>query len=324
VSINSQSWGTGNGKAVDLYTLTNHRGMRISISNYGGVVQSIWVPDRDGRLANIAFGFASLAGYIADGETHAGAIVGRYANRIADGRFTLDGVTHHLVRNEGANTLHGGPMGFNTKVWAASAGETELTLSYTDPDGTNGFPGELAVAVTYALTADNELRIHYSATTSKPTVVNLTNHTYFNLAGAGSGDIFGQLLRIDAERYTPVDQNLIPTSEVAPLAGTPLDFIHPKPIGRDIPAGGYDHNFVLNGTGMRAAAFAEDSASGRTLTAHTDQPGIQFYSGGHVQGFALETQHFPDSPNQPDFPSTELRPGETFSSTTVYRFGVAR
>jgi aldose 1-epimerase len=322
LSITNQLWGTARGHPVDLFTLSNGR-VELRVSNYGGIVQSIWVPDRDGHTANIALGFSSLDEYLGGGGTHAGAIVGRYANRIADGRFTLHGTTYQLPQNDGTNTLHGGPNALNTRVWTATPSATELRLTCTDPDGYNGFPGDLAVEVIYALSRENELRIHYAATTTKPTVVNLTNHTYFNLAGEGSGDVSEQLLRIDADHYTPIDQNLIPTGELAPVAGTPFDFLAPKPIGRDIREGGYDHNFVLRGSGMRFAAVAEDPPTGRTLETYTDQPGIQLYS-ARPDGFALETQHFPNSPNQPSFPSTALIPGQVFSSTTVYRFGVAR
>jgi aldose 1-epimerase len=371
LNITSQPWGTADGQAVNLYTLTNRR-MKVEISNYGGVVQSIWVPGRHGQVANVALGFSSLSDYVNDfehqpwpasggsGDTYFGSIVGRYANRIAGAQFTLNGTNYPLgsgppcpttpTPNNGPNLLHGGPNSYNTQVWSASTSQSSdavsLHLTYTDPDCKNGFPGAVTNEVTYSLTKTSALRIHYTATTTKPTVINLTNHTYFNLAGEGSGDVFGQLLRINADNYTPVDPNLIPTGQIAPVAGTPLDFTHLKPIGRDIHDGfsqlviahGYDHNWVLNGSGMREAAFAEDPASGRTLTTFTDQPGVQFYSSnflvgdlvgtsGHTyrqtDGFTLETQHFPNSPNQSSFPSTVLNPGQTFNSTTVYKFGVA-
>jgi aldose 1-epimerase len=372
LSISSSLWGDANGQPVDLYTLSNGR-MKVRISNYGGVVQSIWVPDRRGRLANVALGFGRLSDYVNDfqnqpwpasggsGDTYFGAIIGRYASRIAGAKFSLNGTTYGLgggpnscgptaTPNTGPNLLHGGPDSYNTKVWTAtelrSAKSVGLQLTYTDPDRYNGFPGTVQNTVTYTLDDRNELGIHYRATTDKPTVVNFTNHTYFNLAGEGSGDVFGQLLRINADHYTPIDANLIPTGTIAPVAGTPMDFRHLKPIGRDIRddnaqlqiAHGYDFNWALNGSGMREAAFAEDPRSGRTLTTYTDQPGLQLYTGNFLVGelvgtsghlyrqsdaFTLETQHFPNSPNQPSFPSTVLNPGQTFSSTTIYKFGVS-
>jgi aldose 1-epimerase len=372
LKITSQSWGTANGQAVNLYTLTNRHGMKVKISNYGGVVQSIWVPDRRGRLANVALGFSSLSDYVNDfqnqpwpaksgtGDTYFGAIIGRYANRIAGAEFTLNGHTYPLgsgppcpttpTPNNGPNLLHGGPDSYNTQVWNATpqqgAHSVGLQLTYTDPDCKNGFPGTVQNTVTYTLTDSNQLQIHYAATTDKPTVVNFTNHTYFNLAGEGSGDVLHQKLRINANGYTPVDANLIPTGQIAPVAGTPFDFRRLKPIGRDIRdnnaqlqiAHGYDHNWVLNGSGLRKVAFAVDPHSGRTLTTLTTEPGVQFYTGnflvgdligtsGHLyrqtDGFTLETQHFPNSPNQSSFPSTVLNPGQTFDSTTIYKFGVA-
>ncbi len=371
LSISSTAWGTApDGQAVSLYTLTNGRNMTVRISNYGGVVQSILVPGRDGRVADVALGFSSLAQYVTDftnpptggsGDTYFGAIIGRYANRIANAMFTLNGHTYPLgsgppcptvaTPNNGANLLHGGPNSYNTQVWNTTEERGSdfvgLKLTYTDPDCKNGFPGTVQNTVTYRLTDSSQLEIHYAATTDKPTVVNFTNHSYFNLAGEGSGDVFGQLLRINADRYTPIDASLIPTGVLDKVAGTPFDFRHLKPIGRDIRDGvpqlvlahGYDHNFVLNGSGLRLAAVAEDPHSGRTLTTYTDQPGVQFYSGnflvgdlvgpsGHTyrqsDGFTLETQHFPNSPNQSNFPSTVLNPGQTFNSTTIYQFGVAK
>ena len=324
-------------------------------------------------MANVALGFSNLDDYVNDfqhqpwpasggsGDTYFGAIIGRYANRIAGAEFSLNGITYPLgsgppcpttpTPNNGPNLLHGGPDSYNTQVWAPTtqkgAHSVALQLTYTDPNCKNGFPGTVQNTVTYTLTDKNQLQIHYAATTDKPTVVNFTNHTYFNLAGEGSGDVFGQKLRIDANGYTPVDANLIPTGTISPVAGTPFDFRHLKPIGKDIRdnnaqlqiAHGYDHNWVLNGSGLREAAFAVDPHSGRTLTTFTDEPGVQFYTGnflvgdligtsGHLyrqtDGFTLETQHFPNSPNQSSFPSTVLNPGQTFSSTTIYKFGVER
>jgi aldose 1-epimerase len=354
---------------VRLWTLRNGRGMVVRISNYGGVVQSIWVPDRFGRRADVALGFPRLSDYINDfqnqpwpaaggsGDTYFGAIIGRYANRIANHSFTLNGTTYNLPGNNGPNnvtTLHGGPNAYNTKVWTASTKKTasgvSLVLSYTDPDGYNGFPGAVTTTVTYTLDASNAFRIHYGATTTKPTVINYTNHTYFNLAGEGSGTVYGQELRINARTFTPTDANSIPTGVFAPVAGTPFDFRTMKPIGRDIrkalaPQGnqlvlahGYDHNWVLNGSGLRMAAVALDPRSGRRVTAFTTEPGLQVYTGNFLVGdlvgtsgrayrqgdaFTLETQHYPDSPHhigQAGWPSVVLNPGHTFESTTIFRF----
>jgi aldose 1-epimerase len=353
-----------------LYTLSNGHRMTVNITNYGGVVQSISVPDRRGRVANVALGFSTLGSYVTDftnppaggsGDTYFGAIIGRYANRIGGAEFTLNGKTYPLGApqppspnpNNGPNLLHGGPNSYNTQVWDATPTvgprAVSLKLTYTDPDGYNGFPGAVSNTVTYTLTQNNALRIDYSATTTAPTVINLTNHSYFNLAGEGSGDIYGQLMKINADSYTPTDANLIPTGVIAPVAGTPFDFRSFKPIGRDIrdasaPDGnqlvlahGYDHNWVLNGSGtkLKLAAVAVDPGSGRVLSTYTTEPGVQFYTGNFLEGdlvgtsgntyrqsdgFTLETQHFPDSPNKPNFPSTELDPGQTFSSATVYKF----
>ena len=359
-SVSKALFGTlPNGKNVYIYTLTN-AGVRVKIMTYGATVQKIIVPDRDGQRANIALGFRNFAGYLANtkarsGETYFGATIGRYANRIANGKFTLDGVTYHLPQNNGTNTLHGGPHGFDEKLWHAKSGlgssGPEVTMRYTSPDGQEGFPGDLSVRVRFTLTDNGALVIDYGATTDKPTVINLTNHTYFNLAGEGSGDVYRQLLQIDADRYTPIDANLIPTGQIAPVAGTPLDFRQPTAIGKRIRdsfeqlvlAHGYDHNFVINGFAdnpslLTPAAFAEDPRSGRTLRVFTTEPGVQFYSGNFLDGslvgtsgktyrqgdgFTLETQHYPNSPNQPNFPSTVLRPGQKFKSTTVYQFSTA-
>jgi aldose 1-epimerase len=366
-TITSAPWGTvpahpplNQALPATLYTLTSGSGMTVKISNYGGVVQSIWVPDRRGREADVALGFSNLQDYVTDftnppaggsGDTYFGAIIGRYANRIANGSFTLNGNTYTLPQNNGTNTLHGGPDAYNTQVWDATpsttANSASLKLTYTDPDGYNGFPGAVSNTVTYTLTNQNALRIDYSATTTAQTVINLTNHTYFNLAGEGSGDVYGQMMKINASSFTPTNANLIPTGQIVPVAGTPFDFTSLKPIGQDIRdagasqgeqlviAHGYDHNWVLNGSGMKLAAVSIDPKSGRELKTYTTEPGVQFYTGnflegdlvgpsGHTyrqsDGFTLETQHFPDSPNEPSFPSTELNPGQTFSSTTVYAF----
>ena len=368
LSITSAPSGTADGQSVDLFTLSNGHGMTVKITNYGGVVQSIWVPDRAGRVKNVALGFSKLSDYVTDftnppaggsGDTYFGAIIGRYANRIANAKFKLDSTTYPLgnppgTPNNGPNLLHGGPNSYNTQVWQAtpqtSAHSVGLKLTYTDPDGKNGFPGTVTNEVTYTLTQDNALRIDYSATTTKSTVINLTNHTYFNLAGEGSGDVYNQLMKINADSFTPTDANLIPTGQIVPVAGTPFDFRTMKPIGRDIrnagmPEGnqlvlahGYDHNWVLNGSGMKLASIAEDPSSGRVLQTYTTEPGVQFYTGNFLvgdlvgtsgntyrqsDGFTLETQHYPDSPNEPSFPSTRLDPGKTFTSATIYKFSTA-
>ena len=341
---------TPDGKAVDVYTLTNAHGMQVRAITYGAIIQTIRVPDKSGRLGDVTLGYDSLEGYLRS-SPYFGAVVGRYANRIAKGRFTLEGKTYQLAANNGPNHLHGGVKGFDKVVWEAEPfqrGDTVgVVLRHTSPDGDEGYPGTLAVRVTYTLVPGNELIVDYAATTDKPTPVNLSQHTYFNLAGegGGSGDILGHVLTIDADRYTPVDATLIPTGEPVSLAGTPFDFRAPTPIGVRIAqpdqqlknGGGYDHNFVLNRTGH--AVHVLEPTSGRTLDISTTEPGLQFYSGnfldgtitgkaGHVYkqhaGFCLETQHFPDSPNHLNFPSTILRPGQEYRSRTEFAFGVVR
>ena len=350
-SVRRQPFGKmPDGRAVERFTLTNAGGIEVDAISYGGIITSLRVPDRDGRTGDIVLGFDSLDGYLKD-DPFFGAIIGRYGNRIAKAAFTLDGKTYKLAANNGPNHLHGGVKGFDKVLWAAQPvpGRNAVTFSRTSPDGEEGYPGTLRVQVTYTLTDANELIVDYRATTDKATPVNLTQHSYFNLAGHASGDILGHQLMLNADRYTPVDATLIPTGELAPVAGTPFDFRRLTAIGarigNDDPqlkhGGGYDHNWVLNraGTGRQLAARVVEPTTGRTMEIATTEPGMQFYSGNfldgtltgkggavykHRTGFCLETQHFPDSPNQPDFPSTILRPGEEYRTSTVFTFGVAK
>jgi aldose 1-epimerase len=346
-SVEKKDFGkTADGTAVDIYTLTNSNGMKAKITTYGGIITEVHVPDRNGKLADVVLGFDDLKSYLA-GHPHFGAITGRVANRIAKGKFTLDGKEYSLFVNNGPNSLHGGKVAFDKKVWKAESFEGKdgvgVKMTYVSPDGEEGFPGTLTTTVTYTLTDKNELRIDYHATTDKPTIVNLTNHSYFNLAGAGSGDILGTELTIEAEQYTPADDTLIPTGELTSVKDTPLDFTTPHTIGERAgqikkSIGGYDHNYVLRSGGgkLALAARAYEPKSGRVMETYTTEPGVQLYTanfmgdtkgkGGAVYkkqgGFCLETQHFPDAINQPKFPSVVLRPGKTYETTTVYKFGV--
>ncbi len=334
------------GTKVEIYTL-EEGALKARIMTYGARVVSLEVPDRSGKVADIVLGYESLAGYTADPKSYFGSVVGRYGNRIAHATFSLDGQAYHLPANDGTNTLHGGLIGFDKHVWQGHEIPNGVEMTLVSKDGDQGFPGTLTARVRYTLDA-HALKIEYFATTDKDTVLNLTNHSYFNLAGEGNGDILGHVVMIPADRYTPVDANLIPTGELAPVAGTPLDFHKPTAIGARINDSneqmklgmGYDHNYVLNGKMgvLQEAAQVTDPGSGRVLTVETTQPGVQFYSGnfldgtlhgkhGHIYarrtGFCLETQHFPDSPNHPKFPTSELKPGQTYHYVTVFRFSTA-
>jgi aldose 1-epimerase len=349
-TIRKETFGkTAGGEQVDLYTLSNKKGMEVAITNFGATVVVLKVPDRAGKVADVVLGFDTLEGY-EHGTAYFGATVGRYGNRIGGGKFSIDGKTYTLPKNNGDNTLHGGITGFNKKVWmareiASKDGES-LEMSYSSADGEEGFPGNLSVKVVFTLaTEGNELTIDYTATTDKDTVLNLTNHSYFNLAGEGNGDILDHVLTLHAKQFTPVDKTLIPTGELRDVAGTPLDFTRATAIGKRINESyeqlvfgkGYDHNWLIASDGRKGltlAAEAYDPKSGRTLEVLTTEPGVQFYSGNFLDGpkgkgnkpyrqraaFCLETQHFPDSPNHPNFPSTLLKPNSAFRSQTVFRF----
>ncbi len=353
MKIEKQLFGqTEDGTPVDLYTLTNNNGMRVQITNYGGIVTSLWVPDKNGNLGDVVLGYDHLDGYL-KASPYFGCIVGRYGNRIAKGKFTLNDKTYLLATNNGPNHLHGGVKGFDKVVWQArpikSSDAVGLELSYLSPDGEEGYPGNLSAKVTYTLTNDNALHIDYEATTDQPTICNLTHHSYFNLKDAGASPILDHELMLDADYFTPVDETLIPTGELRPVEGTPFDFRHPTAIGARINADdqqlkfglGYDHNFVLNGTmgELRMVGKLSEATTGRVMEIWTTEPGIQFYSGNfldgsiigkngtvyyHRHGLCLETQHYPDSPNHLNFPSTVLNPGEKYQTTTVYRFSIEK
>ncbi len=347
--VNKKAYGKmPDGTPIDLYTLSNSNGMQAGIINYGGAVVSLTAPDRSGKFADVVLGMEDLPGYFKQ-TAFFGALIGRYGNRIGHAQFTLDGKAYHLPKNDGENTLHGGPQGFDKRLWTArEAGGADgpgLELTYASKDGEEGFPGTLTAKVVYTLTNKNELRIEYTATTDKPTVVNLTNHSYFNLSGAGEGDILGHEVTIYADRFTPVDKGLIPTGELRPVKGTPFDFTKPTAIGARISqkdeqlefGKGYDHNWVLNkgNGGSTKAAEVHDPKSGRVMEVWTTEPGLQFYTGNFLDGtlhgkggkvypfrgaFCMETQHYPDSPNKPSFPTTTLKPGATYHTVTSYHF----
>ncbi len=347
--MSKQAFGAApDGTPVYLYTLSNLNGMEAKIITFGGIIVSLKVPDKNGKLDDVVLGFGSPGDYVKN-HSYFGALIGRYGNRIAKAKFTLDGKDYTLFANDGPNTLHGGKFGFDQKVWEADEAESEagraLVLKYVSKDGEEGFPGTLSVKVRYSVTDSNELKIEYSAVTDKPTVVNLTQHSYFNLAGQGNGDILKHQLVLVADRFTPIDSTLIPTGELRPVEGTPMDFRMPMEIGARINqqdeqlvrGKGYDHNWVLSkkDSNIALAASVYEPTTGRVMDVYTTEPGIQFYSGNFLNGtatgkgekvynyrygFCLETQHFPDSPNKPQFPSTVLRPGETYQTVTVYHF----
>lgn len=347
-AVTSKDWGTTPEGNAKLFTLASED-LRVRVTEYGARLVSIETPDRNGKQADVVLGYSSLAQYVNQPKGYFGATVGRYANRIAKGTFTLDGTTYHVPLNNKGNALHGGPQGFSSRLWhGVTKGDDAVELTLVSKNGDMGFPGTLTVHVRYTLTGDR-LRIDYTATTDKPTVINLTNHSYFNLGGEASGNMLAQKVRINADNFTPVDATLIPTGTIQTVQGTALDFRKLTAIGERISAqdpqlkrgGGYDHNYVVNGHPgtLREAAYAVDPLSGRTLTVLTTEPGVQFYSGnvldgtesgvsGHIYqrnaGFCLETQHFPDSPNHPQFPSTVLEPGGEFSSSTVFVFSVSK
>lgn len=337
-----------NGKPVQLYTLKNSQGMVAQITNFGGKVVALWAPDSNGDFDDVVLGFNTIDEYLETSEKYFGSLIGRYGNRIANGQFTLNDTVYTLAKNNGNNALHGGITGFNNVVWDVERhNDNVLVINYLSPDGEEGYPGNLMVNVMYQLTDDNELRIEYRATTDKATPVNLTHHSFFNLKGAGNGNVLDHVIQINADRYTPVNESLIPTGELASVAGTPLDFREPEKIGKRIDADfdqlklakGYDHNYVLNAGDevLVFAARAKDPESGRIMDVYTNEPGVQFYTGNFLGGgsvgkegvpyafrgaFCFETQHFPDSPNQPQFPTTILEPGKKYFSVCIYQFSV--
>jgi aldose 1-epimerase len=341
MGITERPFGNTDGQAITEYTLTNANGMQLSIINYGGTITKLTVPDKNGILGDVVLGYDSLSGYTQRGNPYFGALIGRYGNRIGKAQFTLDGQTYNLDKNDGPNSLHGGNKGYDKVVWTAEKqGDNSVKLTYHSKDGEGGYPGNLDVTVVYTLQADNSVKIDYAAKTDKATPVNLTNHAYYNLSAGTDSTVLNQELQIQADKYTPVDAGLIPTGEIAEVKATPFDFTSSKQIGRDIGQvkGGYDHNWVLNkkGNALEKIVTLYHPASGRVMEVYTTEPGVQFYTGNFLNGrlantkggvkygqhaaLCLETQHFPDSPNKPNFPSTILKPGETYKTTTVYKF----
>lgn len=345
-SLTEKSFGSFNGESVTEYTIINPSGMQVSIINYGGTVTKILAPDKNKQSGDVILGYDSLSGYLQKSNPYFGALVGRYANRIANAKFTLDGKTYTLAANDHGNSLHGGNKGFDKVVWKAEKlfGDSSLKLMYQSKDGEEGYPGNLNVEVIYTLAPDNSLKIDYTATTDKATPVNLTSHCYFNLSAGKDSTILNHLLMLNAGKYTPVNDKLIPTGEIADVNGSAMDFTSEKIIGKDIQQvkGGYDHNWVLNknGSTLQKAATLFEPRSGRYMEVFTTEPGLQFYSGNFLDGtlsntkngqryvqhaaLCLEAQHYPDSPNQPGFPNTILKPGETYKQTTVYKFSVQK
>ncbi len=356
MGITKIDWGTADGKQVYLWTLTNKNGLVAKITNYGGIVTELWLPDKNGKMEDCVLGFDNLADYLKSGYSpYFGALIGRYGNRIGGAKFTLEGRTYQLQPNDNkVNTLHGGVKGFDKVVWNGTQIENKngvgLELTYLSRDGEEGFPGNLNVKIVYMLTNNNELTMEYWATTDKPTVVNLTQHNYYNLGGQASGPILDELMMINSDKFTPTDSKLIPTGEIVPVAGSPMDFRKPTAIGARIKApfqplefaGGYDHNWILDkkkAAAMTLAAKVQDPKTGRTMEIRTNEPAIQFYSGNFLDGtivgkggvkyvknsaLCLETQHYPDSPNQPNFPSTELKPGQEYHTKTINKFSVKK
>ena len=343
-SVAQQKYGTADGKEIMQYTLTNAAGMEVKLINYGGTITNIMVPDSSGNMGDVVLGFDSLAGYLGKANPYFGCITGRYANRIAKGKFSIDGKNYQLPINNFGNSLHGGINGFNRKFWTGEIlpGDSSVKFSYLSKDGEEGFPGNCSVEVTYLLSQNNELKIEYKATTDQPTIVNITNHSYWNLSAGTDSTILGHEIFINADKYVEVNNDLIPTGQLLDVKGTSMDFTVPAAIGTDIAkvAGGYDHTYVLNKKNTaepELAVAVHHPSSGRYMEVFTTEPGVQFYSGNFLDGsltgkkgakyvkhggLALEAQHFPDSPNQPNFPNTILRPGETFNHTTVYKFSV--
>ncbi len=341
-SIQEELYGTlEDGREITLFTLKNASGMQVKIINYGGIITSIIVPDKQGNFGEVVLGFDNLKDYETK-NPYFGALIGRYGNRIANGKFTLDGKEYNLAQNNGENHLHGGILGFDKVIWKADSeiinGESVLSLTYTSNDGEEGYPGNLVSKVIYTLTKDNELKVNYSAETDKKTIVNLTQHSYFNLAGTTDSTILNHELNLFADNFIPIDEGFIPIGEIIPVKDTPFDFTIPKTIGKDIEEEneqlsrglGYDHCWVVNGEGMRKAAELRHAPTGRIMEVFTDEPGIQFYTGNFLDGtnapyrtgLCLETQHFPDSPNQKQFPTVVLEPGQKYKSNTIFKFGV--